>query len=70
MLARDQAKQIAAQNTRIEVLEFFIREKFPGDFAGEVGLPDTPHADLVDPDIKPMVLHLGPLVSSLIKEDT
>lgn len=62
LLIRDQAKLIAAQNTRLEVLEYFIREKFPGDFAGDVGT-------VVDPELNPVVLNLGPLVSDLRKEN-
>lgn len=62
LLIRDQAKAIAALNTRLEVLEYFVKDKFPGEFAGEVGT-------VIDPDLHPVELHLGPLVPSLIKED-
>lgn len=48
----DLQKEKDALNTRVEVLEHFIRERFPEYFAGEVGTE-------IDPDIKPIEIVFG-----------
>lgn len=40
-----------ALNTRVQVLEYFIRERFPEYFAGEVGT-------IADPELKPIEIDL------------
>ncbi|MDE2019962.1 MAG: hypothetical protein KGJ13_06490 [Patescibacteria group bacterium] len=43
----DLRMELQNQSTRIDVLENFVREKFPEHFAGEVGT-------VADPDLKPV----------------
>jgi hypothetical protein len=48
----DEIKAREALQVRVDALEHFIREKFPGDFAGEVGT-------IADPDLNPVLLNVG-----------
>lgn len=64
MLLRDQSKTIQALTTRVDALEFFIREKFPGDIAGEAYDADYKGPVVAD-DLNPITLNLGALVSDL-----
>lgn len=38
-----------------------MREKFAGDFGGEVGEPNTPQQDLVAPDLNAVVIDFTPI---------
>lgn len=64
LLIREQQKTIAALTTRLEAIEYFIKEKFPGDYAGEA-YEENYTGPVVDDGLKPIELHLGPLVSDL-----
>lgn len=46
------SEKLDEYRTRIEVLEYFVREKFPGDFAGVVGT-------VADPALKPIEITFG-----------
>lgn len=52
LMVRDLEKSRDALNTRVEVLEHFIRERFPEYFAGEVGT-------VVDLELNPVQIIYG-----------
>lgn len=49
---RELEKLVQAQETRLQVLEHFIKQQFPEYFAGEVGT-------VVDDDINPIAITYG-----------
>lgn len=49
---RDEVQTREALQTRVDVLEHFIKMQFPEFFAGEVGT-------VVDPDLKPIPIVFG-----------
>jgi len=49
---RDETKAREYLQTRVDVLEHFIKQQFPEYFAGEVGT-------VVDPELKPIELNYG-----------
>ncbi len=63
----DLRKTVDAQRTRIEVLEYFIKQQFPGMFAGETIEENADFREFVGKDetLKPIELNLGPLVETL-----
>lgn len=52
LLLREAEKKIETQDVRIQVLEHFIRERFPEYFAGEAGTT-------IDPELKAIELTFG-----------
>lgn len=60
----DEIREREALQTRVEVLEYFIKEKFPGDFAGVVGT-------IVDPELNPVItVDSSPMVGELPQPNT
>ena len=60
----DEIKAREALQTRVEVLEYFVKEKFPEYFAGEVGT-------VADPELKPVITtDAEPLVGELPQPNT
>lgn len=52
LLLRDQKRELDFLRTRVDVLEHFIKERYPQYFAGEVGT-------IADPELKPIVINYG-----------
>jgi hypothetical protein len=52
LMFRDLQKETAAQSVRLEAVEYFLKQQFPGELAGETGTTR-------DGDLNPIVLEYG-----------